>query len=399
MDERSLAEQMGGSSSPQVGRKRSIVLAPFFSAEIDSNRPMAVARVLAEMGPVDVVTTDFDHAIKTKKKSIQAAPIDKIVYLRTLPYRTNVSLARFLSHGIFSLRAALYFRKHRHQYEIVYASVPFNLLAWLVFCSARTQFKIVDVIDIWPDVLPFPNRLVKVFRPLFALWRRSFNLAVTKADAMMAVSDSFFAEASKSVKAGCWKRRFYIGAVRLQADVAKESILTIAYIGNIGRLYDFETLLDEMTEAERGSVQLFIVGEGDRREWLLHELDQRGLAYKYFGVVYDSKELGYILCRAHIGFNGFVDTSVAFSYKATTYLSAGLPILNSLPGDLRKLVDDHGIGVNYTACDRDSLRQCFKNLKESNCKTMSLNSERFFAAELEREKLHQEMLRFLQMGC
>jgi len=178
--------------------------------------------------------------------------------------------------------------------------------------------------------------------------------------------------------------------------VAKESILTVAYIGNIGRLYDFETLLDVMADAERGSVQLFIVGEGDRREWLLSELKQRGLPHQYFGVVYDPSELGNILCRAHVGYNGYVNTSAAFSYKATTYLSAGLPILNSMIGDLQNLVAKHGIGLNFTGGDSTTLRQCFSQLNESTLNSMSQNSERFFAAELERTKVRQDMLTFLR---
>ena len=376
--------------------KRALVIAQSFSMEMNANRPLTAACVLSRLAAVDVVTTDFDHWTKKAKTKSQIAPIEEIIYLKTLPYRNNVSAGRLLSHLLFSLSAAWFFLKHRDRYNILYVTLPFNTLAWLVLRNARAQWKIVDVMDIWPDVLPFSRRQLKLFRPVFALWRRLFNRSARAADVMMAVSDSFFQEASKYVDENCKSRRFYLGEVNLQREVPKNSILTIAYSGNLGRLYDFETLLDVMTEAERGSLQLFIVGDGDRRDWLLSELTKRGLPHQYFGSVYDPVELGNILSRAHLGFNGFVNTSAAFSTKASTYFAAGLPILNSMQGDLEKLGVQHELGFNYLGGDRESLRRCLSQLDATGLASMSQNCKRFFATELDRTKIREEMYVFLR---
>ena len=173
------------------------------------------------------------------------------------------------------------------------------------------------------------------------------------------------------------RARFYIGDVKLQCLGPKENVLTIAYVGNIGHLYDFETLLDVMEEAK--PVQLFIVGAGDRQDWLLSELNRRGLPHQYFGVVYDPAGLANILCRAHVGFNGYLNTSAAFSYKANTYFAAGLPILNSMRGDLHDLVDRLGLGLNYSGGDRTTLKRCLAALNEGRISSMSQNCSRFVA--------------------
>jgi glycosyltransferase involved in cell wall biosynthesis len=357
---------------------------------------MSVACVLAKLEAVEVVTTDFDHWTKKKKEKLQAASIEKIIYLKTLSYRNNISFTRLLSHIMFSVRAALFFRKHRNRYDIVYVTLPFNLLAWLVLRSAGTQWKIADVLDIWPDVLPFSRRHLQLFRPLFVVWRRFFDHAVSKADVMLAVSDSFFIETSKFVNTHCHKRRFYIGDVKLQGTVVKESTFTVVYVGSIGYLYDFETLLDVMEDAEHGSVQLFIVGEGDQRNWLLNELKKRIIPHQYFGVVYDSDKLANILCRAHVGFNGYVNTSAAFSYKANTYFAAALPIINSMNGDLQELVVQRGLGLNYIGGDYTSLKLCFTQLNVNNLETMSQNCAKFFVEELDRERIREDMLKYLR---
>ncbi len=377
-------------------QRRALVLAQSFSSDMNANRPLSVACVLSRLAHVEVVTTDFDHWTKMIKKKVQVPPIDKIVYLKTLPYRNNVGLMRLISHLLFSISAGLYFLKHRRRFDIVYVTLPFNTLAWLVLRNARAHLKIVDVTDIWPDVLPFNPRQVQRFRPVFSLWRRLFNNAAGTADVMMAVSDSFFEEASKYVKNECRKRRFYLGEVCLRREVPKENILTIAYSGNLGRLYDFETLLDVLTEVELRSVQVFIVGDGDRREWFLSELNRRGVIHRYFGSVYDPDKLGDILSRAHVGFNGFVNTTAAFSTKASTYFAAGLPILNSMQGDLAQLVTEHGLGFNYRGGERESHKQCLSQIDENSLSRMSHSCLSFFAAELERTKVRDDMHQFLR---
>jgi glycosyltransferase involved in cell wall biosynthesis len=375
---------------------RAMVFAPSFSLDMNANRPLSVACALSKIANVEVITTDFDHWTKKRREKKQVEPIARIVYLKTLPYYDNTSVMRLLSHLLFSIRAGLYFLRNRKQISIVYATLPFNTLAWFVFRNAGDRWKIIDVTDIWPDVLPFSPRLVKFCRPLFALWRKFFNKAAASADVMMAVSDSFFQETLKYVGPDCRCRRFYLAEVDLLREVPKNSALTIAYSGNLGRLYDFETLLEALSKRKSAGIQLVIVGDGDRREWLLAELASRQIPFRYFGSVYDPDRLGDILSRAHLGFNGFVNTTAAFSTKASTYFSAGLPILNSMEGDLQKLVTERGLGFNYLGGDRESLETCLAQIDRGLLAKMSQNCVRFFASELERAKVREDMQCFLQ---
>lgn len=386
---------MNNGSAGKV-RKRAIVLAQSLSTDWNANRPLSAACVLSRLADVEVVTTDFNHWTKKPKEKIQFPPIGRITYLKTLPYYSNTGPTRLLSHLLFSIRAGLYFLRHRKRFDIVYATLPFNSLAWFALRNARARQRIIDVTDIWPDVLPFSRRLVRMFRPIFALWRKMFNEAAREADVMMAVSDSFLEETLKYVRPDCKSRRFYLSEVALRRDVPKETALTIAYCGTLGRLYDFETLLEVLSEAERGSMQLFIVGEGDRREWLLSELRRRNLPHQYFGSVYDPAKLGDILSRAHLGFNGFRNTTAAISTKASTYFAAGLPVLNSMEGELANLVIQHRLGFNYQSGDPSGLKRCFSEINPAELASMSQNCIRFFESELDRARIRDEMYEFLR---
>ncbi len=376
--------------------KRGIVLAPFFSLDGSANRPRLAGSVLAEFMPVDVVTSDFDHSLKSKREQRGCEPFAQVIYLEAPPYHGNVSVARVISHLRFAFKAAAYFRRTRHLYDVVYASVPLNSLTWLVFNLAGARIKIIDVVDIWPDVLPFSPLAKRASRPVFAIWKWFFKSAVVKADVVMGVSDTFIAEASRYAKSGANIKRFYLGHGRLNSAVPKQTVFTIAYIGNIGRLCDFETLLDVLSEAElRDHVQLFVIGAGDRQEWLLSELGRRQIQHQFFGVVFDAGQVADILGSCHVGFNGYINTSASFSYKAATYLAAGLPLINSMTGDLHRLVAEHGLGENYEGGDRQQLRDCFLRLCGTDRTAMASNCERFFAAEIETAKVAADLREFL----
>jgi glycosyltransferase involved in cell wall biosynthesis len=397
----STADARTGAKNRGIGERtnspnRAVVFAPFFSSEGAASRPRFVGSVLAELMAVDIVTSDFDHTRKVKREYRSCSPFAQMICLETRPYHSNVSPGRLISHLLFSFKAAAYFRKNRDTYDVVYATVPLNALTWLVFTQVGAKTTIIDIVDIWPDVLPFTPVVRKALAPVFAVWKWSFTSAVAKADIVMAVSDSFIQEASRYVSDKASVQRFYIGHERLVSAVPKQPIFTIAYVGNLGCLYDFDTLLDVLAEATlRNHVQLFVIGQGDRQEWIVGELERRKLRYRFFGTVFEPARLAETLRSCHVGFNGYINTTAAFSYKATTYFAAGLPIINSMKGDLQCLVKELGLGENYEGGDRKQLSDCFLRFLRNGTTVMAANSERFFASHLDPGKISADMKDFL----
>jgi glycosyltransferase involved in cell wall biosynthesis len=172
-------------------------------------------------------------------------------------------------------------------------------------------------------------------------------------------------------------------------------MFTIVYVGNLGRLYDFHTLVDVIDDDKlRGTVQLYVIGRGDREEWLLEELKRRMLNYRFFGPVFEPSRLADILRSCHVGFNGYINTTAAFSYKATTYFAAGLPIINSMTGDLHNLVNKHCLGENYTGGNRQELSDCLLRCIRSGTERMASNCEDFFGSHLESTEIRAAMRDF-----
>jgi glycosyltransferase involved in cell wall biosynthesis len=379
-----------------AGSTRTLVLAPFFSYEATSSRPLVVSEVLARFGTVDIVTTNFDHQKKGKKKEIQFNDRRACYYLPTIPYRENVSLVRFLSHFCFTLSAWWFYLKRKNNYDVVYVTLPLNMIAVLVFMTGGKKFRIADVVDIWPDVLPFPESAKKLFYVFFYVWKKSFAQAVKNCDMLLTVSDRFLDE---SIRFFSHERsaaqRFYIGYTRLtRRTKPAEGPLTVVYIGNIGHLYDFETLLAALA-AFPDKTRFYLIGNGDRKEWLLKELEILKIEHRYFGVVYDDENLEKILANCDVGFNGYRNTTAAFSYKANTYFAAGIPILNSMSGDLERLVAEHEVGFNYISGNTDSLLACIGRCSREALAVLSQNVERFFQTEINQDVIKNKMTDFI----
>jgi hypothetical protein len=375
---------------------RALVLSPFFSHEATSSRPLLVSDVLTRFGTVDIVTTNFDHQNKRKKQEFQFNDRRTIYYLPTIPYRENVSPARFLSHFGFSIRAWWFYLKRKNKYDVVYVTLPLNLIALLVFVTGPKKFRIADVVDIWPDALPFPAISKKLFFLFFYVWKKSFAHAVGNCDMLLTVSDSFWEESIRFFRhERSAAQRFYIGDKRLPHRTRPvDGPLTVVYIGNIGHLYDFETLLMALAACPE-KPRFYLIGNGDRKDWILKELEHLKIEHRYFGVVYDDARLAEILSHCDVGFNGYRNTTAAFSYKAITYFAAGIPILNSMRGDLDRLVVDHGLGFNYIPGNTASLLACINGCSREALSALSQNVDRFFQSEIDHDVIKNKMADFI----
>jgi glycosyltransferase involved in cell wall biosynthesis len=351
------------------------------------------------LGSVDVLTTDFDHQRKKRRDRDQWDVVTSIIYLDTPGYSKNVGIQRFVSHLRFASRAARYFRENAGEYDVVYATAPFNRLAAMLFAAAHRHTKILDVVDVWPDSLPFSPSMRALAWPLLRAWKRQFHAACSRAQVLLAVTDAFLSDGlrhfgGRSEDAA----RFYLTHQALPAkEVTPDGWTTIVYVGNIGRLYDFETLISALRRPRLNSAyRIFLVGDGDRRDWLLEALGRHNISFEYFGTVYDPMKLAGILKRCQVGFNGFRNSSAAFSYKAATYLAASLPLVNSMTGDLHRLVSEHNIGVNYKFGDAESLVNALGHFETVGPEVWAAKCAKFFEREIERSVVSERLLGFLK---
>lgn len=355
------------------------VVSPFFIDDKSISRPSFVREsLIAKSIDVLVVTSNYSHQLK---QSVNFTD-DNIVTVKTLQYFSNTSVARFISH--FFLAFALFFkaRERAKDVDIFYVTAPFAITALLLKCFLRKKV-IVDIIDYWPNSLPFEKNVLT--SPFLKLWQKINFISCKCADYTTSLSSTFLTlaefDTSHQIMFGA-KKKF------INKFTLPDSKIAIVYLGNVGSLYDFESLL-YVFEKYPNKFTFDLIGSGDMLEWLRCELDRIGVEYTFHGMIYCESTMAEIIKHCHFGFNGYRNTNASFSYKALSYFSYGLPVINSMRGDLFNYVEKYGLGLNYNQGCKLSLEKAI--LDHNFDFSYTSNVCRFFAEYLD-EKIIQSKI-------
>lgn len=314
-----------------------------------------VRNILLSSGhDVFTITSDFCHA---NKESVFYSE-NNIKTFFTFKYFTNTGFSRLLSHFLLTFSFILWYLKNKNKFECVYVTSPFAICSMFVGFFGRSKL-IIDVIDFWPDSLPFPNAFL--YNLITFFWHKINYYSYKNADYIISLSSNFLDLIPSSKK----KLQIGLGTFSNFVDYkCNDDIINLVYVGNIGNLYDFTTLIDAIN-LSHNKFHLHLVGAGDVLIELIDILKYYDIDYKYYGCIYDSYELKKIMSQCQIGFNGFKgSTNASFSYKALTYFSYGLPIINSMKGDLSFIINKYNLGYNYLAEDPTSLSFILNNISD-----------------------------------
>lgn len=322
-----------------------LIVTPFYDNNHNISRPSFVRKTLIEAGVnIKLLTADFSH---TKKENIEPPNVDYCA-LSTIKYKSNTSILRFVSHFVLAVKFFTFLVGNHKKFDKVYITLPFGFTAFLFSFLAKDKL-IVDIVDLWPNSLPFNIKLTKMAFFIFKPWLWLNIIACKRASKVMSLSSTFL----KQTDCYSLEGHILLGAKNKVQNLAPcNRVNRILYIGNIGALYDFESLIFALSNLSQ-LITVDIVGDGDRRDWLLKELESNQIPYCYHGLVYDEDTLIKIAENCTIGFNGFKGTTASFSYKAISYFSFGLPIINSMKGDMWGFVEKNSLGFNFR--DKDEL--------------------------------------------
>jgi glycosyltransferase involved in cell wall biosynthesis len=132
-------------------------------------------------------------------------------------------------------------------------------------------------------------------------------------------------------------------------------------------------------EAGLNEVCFVLAGTGEQ-EKAIHQ-EAAGLPNVVLPGWVNDREIKWLLEDGHLGLSCYVDGAPqSIPNKFFEYLSAGIPVVSSLKGEISNMIKKYRLGLNYRAGDRNSLFYCIKkvldrpNLRE----VMSRNALKFF---------------------
>lgn len=370
---------------------QNVVIVSNFHEENSTSRSNLAYRYFMNKGCNTVVLySSFSHSMKRHRKLSNT----DFIPLKAIGYNSSFSLQRIMSYIIFSYKTFIYLSKSK--VDIVYYNLPPNMLALSVALSYKKKRKyIVDILDLWPESLPINNSvistlIIEIFgKPIKGLRK----LGLTISDYSITES-KFFSE--KLGLMNCEKSST-VSLKKVNADppaierTSKE--ISIIYIGNIGLIYDFKSLIKLIRGlSKHRKTTLYIIGGGPREASLLRALKESGIRFINYGVIFDEEKKKKIIEPCWFGFNGFKDTTeVALSYKSIDYLSYGVPLINSTKSDTADIVNTNKIGFNYSAKDIELLIDKLATISYNEIVNMKTRSFDIFSKMFSEQAYYNEM--------
>jgi glycosyltransferase involved in cell wall biosynthesis len=365
---------------------------PFDNLPREGSRPLRywlMARAFVAAGHrVIYWSSDFSHTTKQPRKVPRSFTDEgiEVHLIPTLPYQKNVSFARIHSHRAYAQawkKEALQIQAEKP--DVLIISAP-PLSTGPVARKLARQFSaklVVDIMDAWPQT--FERVLPKWIAPLLlARPRQIANELYSAADLVTGVAERYRTLTTNRFQ--CFYHGIELGPV---VERSAQKVPRLVYIGNMGRTYQLEPILDALVKLP--DVTLDLAGKGAQEEVLKEKCRALGLDGRVtFHGQLAQNEMNALLRSCDIGIVPMQGEScVGVPYKFADYAAAGCAILSSLEGESADLLSRYHAGLLYEANNADSFAMKVKELLPQ-LVTMQQGARRLAETEFDARQIYRD---------
>ncbi len=387
-----------------------------------------LARMLSQRGhDVTWWNSTFDHSHKVSRYESTTELTDRdgyrLVLLHGRPYGGNVSLARIVNHWqvarSFRLEVA-----RRPEPDVILCSLPLLELCVEAVRYARSHDIpcVLDVRDFWPDILEemAPIAFRRVARRALFWMRREVRFATRQATAITGITDAAvdwalgYADRRRHESDVAFPHAYRDAAPDQQQRVAAEAFwdekdivanagpITACFIGSLTSRAELDTVLDAAERVGAGGgpkIRWVICGTGEDHARLAERASRIPSVVMPGWVT--AAQIWVLMRRAHVGllpYRSSFDFVRSYPNKVAEYLSAGLPIVSSLRGQVEALIQQRMCGVSYRNEDVAALASAVRELSEHPAQRfdMARNARAVFLAEFMAETVYNSFCEYLE---
>ena len=364
-------------------------------------------------------TSAFDHFKKEwlfkKETEIMLKDGLKIVALKGIGYKKNISLLRFVDHRITAWK----FRKIAHMMQkpdVIIANMPHDIAyEAVIFAKGNNIPVLIDIRDPWPDIFlnHVPTKLRKIAKIFLYKDFQMIKKTMKMVDGKIAATNTFlewglnYAGREKTLN----DRVFPLGYKKQKvhndshvknrfsylAEKLKDKFI-IFFVGTISKSYHNPLILVEAAKKLVNYNDIHFIIAGDGELFLELEKDTQNLSNVTVTGWLDKKEIEFFLQHSKIGVCPVTTVVDLPTNKAYAYLSAGLPIISAFRGDLKEVIEKYQVGLYYPPNDVDALVGCIKKLYEDRelYQKMSENAARVFNEMFDADKIYEEYVEHIE---
>lgn len=354
------------------------IVSLFEPTPVDNTRPMrymGVAEAAIQAGHhITHFSCSFRHSTKVqryeKTEQIKVKEGYDLVFVHAKPYRKNISTERLQSHAEFTRNLKVLVGQKPKPDAILVALPPLSHAKFLVEWGRVNQVPvIVDIIDPWPDVFtrlfpgPFKGLSRIVMKPMY----NQLQAILNGCSGLIAISDQYV-EWAKNYNPQLSRTGTFYPSVpfrEVQEKIRSFSVsrdredkrLRLIYAGNLGVAYDIPAILQaaEILEKDRPGKTEFVFAGAGHHTATIESYQARLPNIRFLGRLgYDDLMANY--AHADLGLAQYAKGATqSVTYKLFDYLSAGLPVLNSLMSEMATLISQHDVGQNNQPGDAQAL--------------------------------------------
>jgi len=390
-------------------------------------RAINLANALVTAGHNVVVwSSAFYHQEKIHRLSdgndLEISPSLRIRLIDSPGYARNISFARLWDHFVLARNLNKKLRLISSIPDVAFVGYPpietaYVMTKWL---SKFNTPYVVDVKDQWPQIFvnPLPVFL-KPFAHLF-LWPYFYlgKQAIKKSSGISAMAVGFLEWAIDFSGRSRYKSDCVVPLTvpiptisKHELEVAGEwwdekkvfadSTFRISFVGSHSSAFEMDPVFAAAKNLMKhnANVQFVICGDGPySRVW-------QEKAYELNNIVFpgwiNQAKINSLYARSNLGLAPYKNTKdfmMSIPNKVIDILSAGLPLLTSLSGEVRQLINDHQIGFFYGQDDKPLLDVLLSLLEDIKIiKKFSQNSLNLYKTEFAFEEIYGNLVKNLEL--
>jgi glycosyltransferase involved in cell wall biosynthesis len=304
------------------------------------------------------------------------------------------------------------------RYSISFTSMPSPIFQCIVALTIK-KFRGVPAIfwvqDIWPesliDTIGLKNRLVKLLLTQFCSYLYS------RADLVLIQSEAFRPRLEKMGVSSARIDFFpntapdeFVPLVRSEVDPAilsllPEAPLRLMFAGNIGESQNLDLIINAAAKLKQyHSIQWVIVGNGRDLERIRQRVKSAGIddLIKLVGR-YPTNKMPDFYALADAMIISLKDTEIfrlTVPYKLQTYMRAGKPVVGSISGETKRIIEQANMGYCAEGDDLEGFCDAvgqFALLSTKQRIDLSLNARNYFNTHYNADKVFGDLERKLRL--
>lgn len=296
------------------------------------------------------------------------------------------------------------------KYDVVFVhhtSPPFLFFPAYLYKKLKKGKVFLWDLDMWPQTLEALEllkspRWIKKLESLFRWFYQKFDKILIgslyfKEMALKRVS------AEKIIYFPNWAEPLYESLLLKERYPKKKQKIVITYTGNIGTAQGFDSLLDAIEKSRSKNIEFRFIGSGRHKHTLQMLAKEKELSdYIIFYDPVSPKELINYFNQTDYLYLSLKNSdlfSKTVPAKLQTYLAVGKPIIASISGEAKELLEKHQTGFQAAAENTNQLSIIFDQLEHISRKQydqFSSNCRNLYQKRFTSTKRRQQLLDILK---